>query len=405
MMNTQRPGGDPPVMPGRHATGSDAPELRELRVGFIPLTDCASLIVAANMGFDRRYGIRILPSREPSWAAIRDKLLGGALDAAHLLYGIAYGVQMGIAGPRRDMAVLMTLNQNGQAITLSNALSDNGVFGADALRRYVADHDRKLTFAHTFPTGTHAMWLYYWLAAYGIDPLSDVRTLTIPPPQMVTRLTMGDMDGYSAGEPWNARAVADGIGFTVATSQDIWPDHPEKVLATSREFVQCYPNTSRALIMAVLDASRYIETEAASDDIAALIARPEYIDTDVAVIADRLRGDYDNGRGRRWHDRYGMRFHGGGEVNYPYLSDAMWFMTQQRRWGLLKSDPNYYRVAAEVNQTQLYTEAAAALGIAVPDSPLRSSRLLDGRIWNGSDAAAYANGFEIAHGESVIAPS
>lgn len=404
-MNKQKTGTSAPTGYNWRAAGSDGPEIRELRVGFIPLTDCASLIVAATMGFDRRYGIKILPSREPSWAAIRDKLLGGALDAAHLLYGIAYGVQTGIAGPRRDMAVLMTLNQNGQAITLSNALRDNGVHSGEALRRYIAGHGGNLAFAHTFPTGTHAMWLYYWLAAHGIDPLSDVRTLTVPPPQMVARLARGDMDGYSAGEPWNARAVADGTGFTVATSQDIWPDHPEKVLATTREFVECYPNTSRALIMAVLDASRYIETEANGDDVAALIAQPEYIDTDVGVIAARLRGDYDNGRGRRWHDRHGMKFFGGGEVNYPYLSDAMWFMSQHRRWGLLQSDPNYYAIASKVNQIALYREAATALNIPVPDSPMRSSRLLDGRIWNGCDTATYANGFEIAHGEPLAAPT
>lgn len=389
--------------PGVWVHGSDAPELAEIRVGFIPLTDCAPIIVAAALGFDRQYGIRIKPSREASWAAVRDKLLGGALDAAHMLYGLAYGVQLGIAGPRHDMAVLMTLNQNGQGITLSSALRDVGVRDGESLRRRLRQDPREHAFAHTFPTGTHAMWLYYWLATHGIDPLNEVRTLTVPPPQMVARLAGGAIDGYCAGEPWHARAIADGTGFTVATSQQIWPDHPDKVLATTAGFVQQYPNTARALILALLAASRYIDTVADRDDIAQLLAGPAYIDTAPAVIAERLRGDYIDGRGRRWHDPHGVKFFGDGGVNYPYLSDAMWFMTQHRRWGLLRADPDYLAVATQVNQTALYSAAASALNVSVPDSTMRVSVLNDGRVWSGQDPAAYARSFEIAHAGAVAA--
>ena len=375
---------------GHRVTGSDIPEIEEVRVGFIPLTDCASVVVAARLGFDRRYGIRINLSRQLSWAALRDRLIDGDLHAAHMLYGLAYGIELGIGGPRRPMAVLMTLNQNGQAITLSQKLRAAGITTGDALRTMIEAQPNPLRFAHTFATGTHAMWLYYWLAAHGIDPLRAVHTRTVPPPQMVSHLVGDRIDGYSAGEPWNALAVAMGIGFTMTTSQAIWPDHPEKVLASTREFVRQYPNTARALLMSVLDASRYIDEHADPHEIARLLADPTCVDTALDTISERLKGNYLDGLGKAWRDAHRLRFHADGEVNYPYLSDAMWFMSQQRRWGMLEHAPDYHAVAAAVNQTALYCEAASALGIEVPHSPYRTSRLLDGRVWDGRDPESFA---------------
>ncbi|MBL8507334.1 MAG: ABC transporter substrate-binding protein, partial [Chitinimonas sp.] len=250
----------PPQVRAAANSQTGKPEKTEVRIGFIPLTDCASVVMAAVLGFDKKYGIKILPSKEASWAGVRDKLVNGELDAAHVLYGLIYGVQLGIGGPRKDMNVLMTLNNNGQAITLSNQLKDKGVKDGASLARLVKAEPREYTFAQTFPTGTHAMWLYYWLASQGIDPLKDVKTIVVPPPQMVANMRVGNMDGFCVGEPWNNRALADGIGYTAATTQDIWTDHPEKVLGTTADFVTQYPNTARALVMAVLDASRWIDT-------------------------------------------------------------------------------------------------------------------------------------------------
>ena len=161
---------DPALRAGAWAQGSDAPEKKEVKIGFIPLTDCASVVIASVMEFDEKYGIKIVPSKEASWAAVRDKLVNGELDAAHVLYGLVYGVQMGIGGPKKDMAVLMTLNHNGQAITLSNQLKDKGAIDGATLKALIDKEKREYTFAQTFPTGTHAMWLYYWLAAHGINP-------------------------------------------------------------------------------------------------------------------------------------------------------------------------------------------------------------------------------------------
>jgi nitrate/nitrite transport system substrate-binding protein len=376
------------------AAGSDKPEKPEINVGFIPLTDCAPVVIASVLGFDKKYGIKINASKEASWAGVRDKLINGELDAAHVLYGLIYGVHLGVGGPKKDMSILMSLNQNGQAITLSSQLKEKGVTDGKSLKRLVDTDKREYTFAQTFPTGTHAMWLYYWLAANGIDPMKDVKTIVVPPPQMVANMRVGNMDGYCVGEPWGARAIADGIGFTVTTTQAIWEDHPEKVLGCSAEFVKKYPNTARALLMAVLDAARYIEQVKNRPLVAKLIAGKSYVNAPEDVILGRFLGQYDNGNGKKWKDEHSMRFVQDG-ASFPYYSDGMWFMTQHRRWGLLKSDPDYLAVAKQINQVDLYKQAATQIKLAMPASPMRSSTLFDGKVWDGSNPAAYAASFAI----------
>ncbi|AST68745.1 nitrate/bicarbonate ABC transporter substrate-binding protein [Kosakonia cowanii] len=388
----------PGLMNSVWAAGSDAPEKKTLRVGFIPLTDCAPVVMAAVKKFDEKYGITIIPSKESSWASVRDKLLSGELDAAHVLYGMVYGLQLGVSGPQREMAVLMTLNNNGQAITLSNQLKAAGVTDGASLKKVIAASPQgTYTFAQTFPSGTHAMWLYYWLANAGIDPFADVRNVVVPPPQMVVNMKIGNMSGFCVGEPWNQRAILDGIGFTAATSQQIWPDHPEKVLGTTSAWVSANGNAARALTAAVLEASRWID---ASDEnrreTAKTIAARAYINTAVETIEGRMLGHYEDGLGKTWQDVHAMRFFNDGAVSYPWLSDGIWFLTQQKRWGLLKSDPDYLAVARQINRSELYKQAATAVGgISVPTSSMRSSTLIDGKVWDGSDPAAYANSFAI----------
>jgi nitrate/nitrite transport system substrate-binding protein len=314
---------DPLVRSGAWAAGSDAPEKPEVRIGFIPLTDCASVVMASTLGLDKKYGIKITPSKEASWAGVRDKLVNGELDAAHVLYGLIYGVQLGIGGPKKDMAVLMNLNHNGQAITLSSKLAEKGVKDGASLKALMSREKRDYVFAQTFPTGTHAMWLYYWLAANGIDPMRDAKAITVPPPQMVANMRVGNMDGFCVGEPWGARAIADKIGFTAETTQAIWKDHPEKVLGTTAEFVQKYPNTARAMVAAVLDASKFIDASASNRrKTAETIAAKSYVNTDMDIILDRMLGRYSNGLGKTWDDPDSMKFYQDGLANYPFLPTA-----------------------------------------------------------------------------------
>ena len=377
--------------------GSDAPEKTSINLGFMPLTDSASLIVAATQSFAEPYGLTLNLQRQLSWSGMRDKLLSGELDAGQCLYGLIYSMQLGIGGtPATDMAVLMGLNQNGQSINLSTALKQAGLSSSEALAQRVHQTGAKLTLAQTFPTGTHALWLYYWLASLGIHPLEDVNTIVVPPPQMVDHLRAGRIDGFCAGEPWGAHAIDQGMGFTIATSQSIWPDHPEKVLGCTRAFVEQYPNTARALVMAVLEASRFIDaSEENKSSTAQLISAAEYVAAPRQVIEPRFLGNYEDGNGHAWQDPHALRFHGDGQVNLPYLSDGLWFMTQFRRWGLLREDPDYQNIAGQVQRLDLYREAAAALGVALPASPMRSSILTDGKRWDGSDPAGYARSFSL----------
>jgi nitrate/nitrite transport system substrate-binding protein len=379
-----------------YAQGSDKPEKEEVRIGFIPLTDCASVVMASVLGFDKKYGVKIIPTKEASWAGVRDKLVNGELDFAHVLYGLIYGVHLGTSGPKKDMAILMTLNQNGQAITLSKKLADKGAVDAASLAKLMATDKRDYTFAQTFPTGTHAMWLYYWLASVGVNPLKDAKVITVPPPQMVANMRVGNMDGYCVGEPWGHRAIADGIGITATTTQDIWPDHPEKVLGTTAEFAKKYPNTARAVTAAILEASKWIDAGLQNKmKMAETIADKAYVNTSVDVINQRILGRYQNGLGKTWDDKNHMKFYADGNATFPYLSDGMWFLTQHKRWGLLKDHPDYLNVAKQINHIEIYKQAATASNTPVPKDAMRTSKFMDGLVWDGKDPKKYADSFKV----------
>ena len=381
---------------GVWAAGSDAPEKKEVKIGFIPLTDCASVVMASVLGIDQKYGVKIIPTKEASWPGVRDKLVNGELDLAHVLYGLVYGVHLGTAGPKKDMAVLMNLNQNGQAITLSKKLADKGAVDGTSLAKLMATDKREYTFAQTFPTGTHAMWLYYWLASAGINPMKDAKVITVPPPQMVANMRVGNMDGFCVGEPWNHRAIMDGIGITATTTQAIWQDHPEKVLGTTADFVQKYPNTARAVTAAILEASRWIDAGLQNKlKMAETIAQRAYVNTGVDAINQRILGRYQDGLGKTWDDPHHMKFYNDGAVNFPYLSDGMWFLTQHKRWGLMKEHPDYLGVAKAINRIDIYKQAATASKTPLPKSEMRTHKLVDGVVWDGKDPAKYADSFKV----------
>jgi len=389
-------GVSPALRTAVYAQGSDAPEKKEVKIGFIPLTDCASVVMASVLGIDQKYGVKIIPTKEASWAGVRDKLVNGELDMAHVLWGLVYGVHLGISGPKKDMAILMNLNHNGQAITLSKKLADKGAVDGPSLAKLMQTDKREYTFAQTFPTGTHAMWLYYWLASYGVNPMKDCKVITVPPPQMVANMRVGNMDGYCVGEPWGHRAIADGIGITGVTTQDIWKDHPEKALGTTADFVRKYPNTARAVTAAIIEAGRWIDAGLQNKNkMAETVADKAYVNTSVDVINQRILGRYQNGLGKTWDDPNHMKFYNDGLASFPYLTDGMWFLTQHKRWGLLKDHPDYLAVARQVNQIELYKQAAAAAKGSVPKDPMRTSKLVDGTMWDGKDPARYADSFKV----------
>lgn len=374
----------------------DGPEKRHLRVGFVALSDAAPLVVAKRLELGHEHGLTLELSREASWAAIRDKLLTGELDAAHSLYGLVYGVQLGIGGPREDMAVLMVLNRNGQAVTVTPSLADALAETGD-LREALASLGRKPVFAQTFPTGTHAMFMNYWFAAQGIDPLRDIASIVIPPAHMVAAMEEGGLDGFCCGEPWHAVAQARGLGRTVAVSSDIWPNHPEKVLASRRDFVARYPKTAQALVRTLLSACRWLDMPGHRAEAAGWLAEPAWVGAPRDLIAARLLGDFGRLSGR--HALLPVSFFDGGVVNYPHPSDGMWFVSQYRRWGMVGDDAVVHaaQTAADVNQTDLFAAAARAEAVPVVSEATREV-LCDGRRWDAASAAdltAYIDGFAI----------
>lgn len=363
---------------------------RPLRLGFMPLIDCAPLVAAVRLQLDRKHGLHLQLHRQASWAAIRDKLLTGELDAAHALTGLVHGVQSGIGGVQADLSILLTLNRNGQGIVLSHPLAQ-ALSAGQPLAEAFADLRRPPVLAQTFPTGTHAMWLYYWLAAQGVSPLHTVRSVAMPPPQMADALARGELDGYCAGEPWAQQAETLQVGRRVVASGEIWPDHPEKVLACRRDFATQEPETAVALTATLLEACRWLDEPGNRTEAAAWLAEPEAIGLPVADIAACLSTGDATGIPR-------LSFHDGGAVNFPYLSDGLWFLSQFRRWGWLaqeRTESDWARQVAEVHGTARYREAAASVAVQVPAAENRRSVLCDGIVWDGHAAQAYADAFAI----------
>src|SRR5438477_2540775 len=240
----------------------DAPETPTMRFGMIALTDCAPIVMAHELGFFKKFGINSVVSKEASWAVIRDKLSIGENQATHMLIGMPFASTMGLAGsPVKPMVIPWLLNRNGQAITLNNKLKAAGVKTAKDVKP-LADKAKAanspLTFAMTYPPGTPAMRMRYWLASGGVHPDKDISLITIPPAQMISNMKVGKMDGFCVGEPWNYRAIEDGIGFTSITTQQMGKDHPEKVCAFTEEFADRNPKSVKAILKALHESSMYI---------------------------------------------------------------------------------------------------------------------------------------------------
>lgn len=386
------------------APASEAPESPDVKFGIIALTDCSPIVIAHEKGFFKKYGIRSKISKEASWAVIRDRLSTGDNQATHMLIGMPFASTMGLLGsPKKPMVYAWMLNRNGQAITLKKSFRGKVAADATALKPFVDEAKKAgkpLTFAMTFPPGTHAMWMRYWLASGGIHPGdaagagADVNLVTIPPPQMVSNMRVGKMDGFCVGEPWNARAIDDGIGYTALTTQDMWKDHPEKVLAFTEEFATKNPKTVKAILKAVHEASVWMDNLDNRSEMADIVSQPSYINCPKEIILGRLLGDYDYGDGRKKQDPLYMSF-SVRNANFPQPAYGKWWLTQFRRWGMVNGAPDY-SVVDKVCRHDLYAEAMAELGIADrvrDDSPFT---LFDGKTFDpAGDLEAYAKSFAV----------
>ena len=378
---------------------SDAPESAKLRCGIIALTDNSPLVIAAEKGHFKKFGVDVTIAKGANWAAIRDSLSSGDNQLTHMLLGMPIASTMGLLGsPKKPMIVPWLLNRNGQAITLKAELK--GKVGADpkALKPFVEKAKKlgePLTFAMTFPPGTHAMWMRYYLAAGGINPDKDVSLITVPPPQMVANMKIGKMDGYCVGEPWNARAIADKIGFTSVTTQDIWKDHPEKVCAFTAEFADKNPKTVKAVLKALHEASVWLDDMKNRPEQCAIVSKPNYINCDKDIILGRLLGKLDYGDGRAKQDEFPMHF-SQRNCNFPQPKFATWWLTQFRRWGMVTGAPDYAGVAKQVMRGDLYTEAMKELGVTDRAQDDTGWEMFDGVKFDPKgDLEAYAKGFAV----------
>ena len=381
------------------AYASDAPETAALNFGMIALTDCSPIVIAHEKGLFKKYGIESTVTKGANWAAIRDNLSSGTIQATHMLIGMPLASTMGLAGsPKKPMIIPWLLNRNGQAITLKTEWK--GKVGADpkAIKPFVEQAKslgEPLTFAMTFPPGTHAMWMRYYLGAGGINPDKDVSLITVPPPQMVANMKIGKMDGFCVGEPWNARAINDKIGFTAVSTQDMWKDHPEKVCAFLAEFADKNPKTVKAVLKALNEASVWLDNLDHRPEQCDIVSKPTYINCDPKTILGRLQGHYDYGDGRTKEDSNYMIF-SSRNCNYPQPKYAKWFLAQYRRWGLVTGAPDYEGVAKQVMRPDIYEEAMKEIGYTHGGLNNDKETLFDGATFDpAADLEAYAKSFAV----------
>ncbi len=404
-----------------------------LTIGFVPLTDCAPLVAAHEKGYFARHGLEVTLVKEQSWASIRDKLAYGVFDAAQMLATMPLACTLGVDPVRQPMVTALNLDLNGNAITVSAALyarmlmADPGAMAerpisARALRA-VIEQDRAagrdpLTFAMVFPVSTHNYELRYWLAAGGVDPDRDVRLAVVPPPQMVGQLRAGNIDGYCVGEPWNALAVREGLGRTLLTSYEIWNNGPEKVLGVNREWVERNPATHRALLMALLETARWLDRPDNREEAVRLLARPDYLDVAPEVVRMSMTGTFQFARDEDPRVLPDFNVFHRYAANYPWRSQAVWFITQMLRWGHIDTPIDIRAAVDSVYRPDLYREAAEALGLPTPledskpegihagpwmlgeaSGPIEmgADRFLDGRRFDAGRPLDYLAGFAIAH--------
>ncbi len=374
------------------------PELEQLTFGILPLTDCAPIVVAHEKNFFERFGIVSSVARFGSWTASRDGLLSGRAHAAQMLFGMPVAAAVGKLGAEhRPLVIPWILNRNGQAVTLSVRHSRRVGSGARSLRAFALEcreKGRPMVFAMTLQPGTHAMWLRYWLATGGINPDTDVALITIPPPMMVTNMRAGRLDGFCAGEPCNAKAIEEELGFTAVLSEEIWPDHPEKVLAFTEDFSEAHPNSVKAALKALHEASLWCDEEGNRDDLAALLEQPPYLACPARTIKSRLGSTVDCANGRLARNLRGLTF-SRRECNYPQPKFAVWWLAQFRRWGMLPSAPDYLGVATRVMRPDFYNAAMNELGVPHRRPDFTSETLLDGKVFDPAQPEKYAADFEI----------
>lgn len=393
------------------AAPSGALETRSARLGFIALTDAAPLFVADEKGFFKKHGMTdVQVLKQSSWGTTRDNLVLGSarngIDGAHILTPMPYLISTGAMTANNvptPMYILARLNLAGQCISVGNEYKDLKV-GLDtapfkqALAAKLAS-GKPVSAAMTFPGGTHDLWIRYWLSAGGIDPNKDISTIVVPPAQMVANMKVGSMDTFCVCEPWNHQLINQGIGYTANTTGEIWHNHPEKAFGMRADYVDANPNSTRALLKAVMEAQMYCEDPKNRVEVAEICSRRRWINAPVADIVDRMQGNFDYGTGRVVENHPDQMRYWKDHASYPFQSHDLWFLTENIRWGYLPANLDTKALIAKVNREDLWRAAAKELGVAASDIPTSTSRgketFFDGKVFDPANPKAYLDSLAI----------
>lgn len=355
-----------------------------VRAGFIPLVDCAPLVVAAELGFARAEGLDLRLQRESSWASIRDKVNLGHLDCAHMLAAMPLAATLGAHQVRVAMCVPIALNLGGNAITVSRSIAaamrdgeglsgrSNPAAAGRALAACVRAAPEPFTFATVYPFSAHNYALRYWLAAAGIDPDRDVRLVALPPPLMVDSLRAGHIDGFCVGEPWNSLAVASGIGEIVTSTAAIWNNSPEKVLGVTSAYATRHPATLAALVRAVFRAAAWADAPAHRRDLALILADRRYLDAPAELIRCSLDGNMRSALDVAPFDEPDFLVFHRNAATFPWRSHALWFYAQMVRWRQVVASEGAKERVAQVYRPDLYRAALAPIQVAIPSEDGKS---------------------------------
>ncbi|SNS76222.1 NitT/TauT family transport system ATP-binding protein [Sphingomonas laterariae] len=397
-----------------------------ISVAFLPLTDSAVLIAAKAMGFAEAEGIDLGLVRDTSWANVRDRLVYGQVQAAHMLAPLAIAVTLGLSQHPAAIAAPFKLGVNGNALTLSSELAAaldpvprsrilDPTATAHDFAAAIGLHRRKPVIGIVHRFSSHAIMLRYWLGFAGVNPDRDVTLRVLPPSLMVEALHAGEIDGFIAGEPWSSVAVAEGLGEIVAIGANIWQRGVEKVLALRQDWMEANPETVDRLLRALDRAAAWCDDPANRPALAELLSQPHHIGQPAEIITQALSGQLPIARGEEPIESPDFLLFHREAANFPWRSQALWIYSQFVRWGLAKADASAEAAAANVFRSDIYRRALAGGPTPMPGASMKlegalraplavgsdrgtltlgPDRFFDGRIFDPAEIHDYIAGFE-----------